>query len=456
MENVCRSRPWSPTGMTIYGVPICGGPLCHCRFPVMLGVILVPILGAMLCCCDACGVEFQVNTHWTDDQAEPRVAMDEAGNFVVVWDSLNQDGNFRGIYGQRFDANGLKLGDEFRVNTTTVGNQKTPGVSMNAAGDFIVAWSSPDGSLEGIFARQYDSDGVPLTPEFRVNAHTESRQLRPDVALHDSGAFVVVWESDLDPDPDAHNAMWHAVGRAYDIGGDALGGEFIVSQELQGHKPSVAMDDNGDFVVAFERNSDFEYYLQTRTFSADGIPKGRATTISGDLGAVGSPRIAMNGAGEYVIASSSNPGDFIHNDIHVQSFAADGTPAGAEFIANTTLPGYQGSQSIALNDQGELLVAWEDRERGGVFAQAYDGNRMPIGGEFQLSTYVNQQDFAFSTTDVAINNSGRYVAVWQSEGQDGDKGGIFARIGMIPEPTAGSLVLAGAIFLLPTGRRRRH
>ena len=47
------------------------------------------------------------------------VAALENGGFVSVWESLDQDGSQWGVYGQRFDAAGKKVGGEFRVPTTT-------------------------------------------------------------------------------------------------------------------------------------------------------------------------------------------------------------------------------------------------------------------------------------------------------------------------------------------------
>ena len=49
----------------------------------------------------------------------PSVASDAAGNFVVVWDSADQDGSDVGVFGQRYASSGAPLGPEFRVNTYT-------------------------------------------------------------------------------------------------------------------------------------------------------------------------------------------------------------------------------------------------------------------------------------------------------------------------------------------------
>ena len=69
------------------------------------------------------GSELMVNTHTTDSQRSSAVAIDDLGNFVVVWHSDNQDGDQSGIFGQRFAPDGSKLGSEFQVNSTTSGSQ---------------------------------------------------------------------------------------------------------------------------------------------------------------------------------------------------------------------------------------------------------------------------------------------------------------------------------------------
>ena len=89
--------------------------------------------------------------------------MDANGDFVVVWQSDQQDGSMLGVFGQRFNAAGGKAGGEFGVNTYTLDKQINPTVAMDAAGDFVVAWSSfgQDGSGYGVYARRYNAAGAP-------------------------------------------------------------------------------------------------------------------------------------------------------------------------------------------------------------------------------------------------------------------------------------------------------
>src|SRR5262245_65799571 len=91
------------------------------------------------------GSEFQVNTYTTSSQTFASVAADADGNFVVVWHSFGQDGSGRGVFGQRFDSDGVPQGKEFQVNSYATGSQETPAVAADASGHFVVVWQG-DGS----------------------------------------------------------------------------------------------------------------------------------------------------------------------------------------------------------------------------------------------------------------------------------------------------------------------
>jgi len=196
------------------------------------------------------GSEFQVNTHTTNSQNSPRVAMDADGDFVVTWSSNAQDGSSFGIYAQRFDAAGAAQGSEFLVNTYTTASQHPSTVAMDADGDFVVTWSSADqdGSTYGIFAQRYSAAGIAQGSEFQVNTHTVTGQRFSTVAMDADGDFVVTWTS-LNQDASAYGIF----AQRYNAAGVAQGGEFQVNTQTNGNQQavSVAMDTEGDFVVAW-------------------------------------------------------------------------------------------------------------------------------------------------------------------------------------------------------------
>jgi hypothetical protein len=47
-----------------------------------------------------------------------------------------------GVFAQRFDSAGARVGGEFQVNTYTVYGQRDPSIAMRADGFFVVAWAS--------------------------------------------------------------------------------------------------------------------------------------------------------------------------------------------------------------------------------------------------------------------------------------------------------------------------
>jgi hypothetical protein len=162
------------------------------------------------------GPEFRVNAYTPTPQRNPSVAADPSGNFVVVWQTFLQDGEAYAVFGQRYASSGVPIGSEFRVNTYTTSDQALPAVAADSSGGFVVVWESwdQDGSERGIFGQRYASSGAPLGTEFRVNTYTTYRQSRLSVAAGSTGDFVVVWDSHLGDEPGGFK-NYDIVGQRY-------------------------------------------------------------------------------------------------------------------------------------------------------------------------------------------------------------------------------------------------
>ena len=149
----------------------------------------------------AVGAEFQVNTFTTGAQSGASVAMGPDGRFVIVWTSAGQDGSQSGVYAQRYAADGTAAGSEFRVNTTTNDYQANPAVAIHSNGNFVVSWESnnQDGDSYGVFAQRYNSEGLAQGAEFQVNTITSGSQSFPALAMMANESFGVVWQGhDID------------------------------------------------------------------------------------------------------------------------------------------------------------------------------------------------------------------------------------------------------------------
>jgi hypothetical protein len=180
------------------------------------------------------------------------VASDSAGNFVVAWTSAYQDGSYYGVFGRRFASTGTPLGTEFRVNTYTTGVQNFPSVASGTAGNFVIAWHSSnnqDGEFYGIFAQRFSSAGAPLGAEFRVNTHTTESQVFPAVASDPSGNFVVSWSSNYQD-----GSGTGVFGQRYASTGTPLDGEFRINTYTTASQrvPAASSDAAGNFVVVWQ------------------------------------------------------------------------------------------------------------------------------------------------------------------------------------------------------------
>ncbi|GAB1459272.1 hypothetical protein MASR2M50_10460 [Thauera sp.] len=88
--------------------------------------------------------EEKVNTYSADYQYQPSVSPLAGGGYVVVWTSRGQDGSNDGIYAQRYDASGIPVGPEFRVNSSTSGYQLEGQVTGLSDGGFVVPVDGPE------------------------------------------------------------------------------------------------------------------------------------------------------------------------------------------------------------------------------------------------------------------------------------------------------------------------
>ena len=138
----------------------------------------------------------------TGSGACPSVGRDAGGGFVATWNGLDGDGE--GVFGRRFDASGSPLAPAFQVNTFTTNDQGCPRIAMSGSGGFVVTWGSEgqddpaSPGNEGVFAQRYDSEGSRLGFEFQVNTYTTGSQDQPSAAVDGRDGFVIVWHSPQD------------------------------------------------------------------------------------------------------------------------------------------------------------------------------------------------------------------------------------------------------------------
>ena len=148
--------------------------------------------------CETIGSEFQVNTIIQNDQWFTDVAALPDSGFISVWCSWEQDGSDGGIYSQRFNQYGEKVGDENQVNSTTSYYQWLPKVTALEDNGYAIIWSSwkQDGNREGVYIKFYDINGGYRSFEMRVNEEIQDFQWEPaNPVPRTDGSVLTIWSS---------------------------------------------------------------------------------------------------------------------------------------------------------------------------------------------------------------------------------------------------------------------
>jgi hypothetical protein len=352
--------------------------------------------------------------------------MNADGEFVIVWQSREQDGSGEASYVRVYRADGIAATGEVQVHTTTLNDQARPTVGIDSTGAFVVAWQSEgqDGDSFGIFGRRFASNGVPVSDEFPVSITTSGAQSFPALAMAPDGRFVVVWQSD-GQDGDSFGIF----GRRFNADGTSADGEFPVNTFTINRQsnPDVAMNTAGSFAVVWEsRGQDgSQSGIYARRFNADGTPATpevavNTTTADDQRG----PAILLNDDGSFVVswASLGQDAPGTGSGVYLRRFAADGTPTSGEQQVNTTTPDFQELPDLAADAAHNPLVAWQSSEQDGsstgVYARRYVQDDPPtvsiltdttvIQGAPPLTTTVTIEDdetaAASLTVAVASNN----------------------------------------------------
>ncbi|MCA8883532.1 MAG: tandem-95 repeat protein [Rhodobacteraceae bacterium] len=321
-----------------------------------------------------------VNSFVVGDQNRSAIATLTSGDYVIVWTSAGQDGDQDAIVGQRFSAQGERLGVEFIVNELQVGDQQLPAIAATDDGGFVVVWESGDSSSLGVKGRQFDAAGDPAGGEFQVNVEEAGTQNSPTVTGIPGGGFAVAWYSQF-------------------VGGAVL--DNVMMRVFDGAGAPQTGDVTVNVTGAASSSSEYEPAL------ARIEPSGGANGLA---------------AGGFVAAYRAADGS--GSGIALRIFDPTGTPIGSEVFANTTTVGTQYDAAVTGLTGGRFVVTWTgpDGSSDGIFAQVFEGDGTPVGSEFQVNVQTSSIQFE---SDVVATSDGGFAVVWTAltSGGSGDGNG---------------------------------
>ncbi|MEQ1844746.1 MAG: DUF4347 domain-containing protein, partial [Nitrospira sp.] len=361
--------------------------------------------------------EFTVNDPSGNDEetsgpvrgAERAVDIASNGDYVVVWtDETTGDK----VFAKVLDKDGNEKVAQFQVNTGGV-NNRWADVAVDDSGNFVVTWTrSSDVYMRRFLANGTAVDGADVS----VNTTTSNTQHNSSVNMNDTGDFVIAWEGNGGADEGIFV-------RQGSFGGGLIGSDIAVDTAAAAQDPSVGIADSGNFVVAWDDGNGDVFFQR---YNSAGTPQTSGQVDGAFQSNAGGAAVDMSGDGRFTVAYRATG---LGLGVYARQFDAAGTPLFFPLLVNTTFANDQTNPSVSMDDSGDFIVVWEGHgdqaanvDANGVFGQKFASTGTRIGSEFLVNqTTANVQDRA----SVAMLDSNNFVVVWT--GSDGAQTDVFAR-----------------------------
>ena len=242
---------------------------------------------------------------------EKQVAASHGGGFVVAANvHIHAVENRFFQWGRQYSSSGFPIGDPFDISEIDLDSYDgNLSLDMAPGGAFVAAWTNTD-VWPHIRVRRFSALASPLGPEIGVENAWDSRV---PIAMADSGAFVVVWESESSPGSD--DSQTSVQMRRYSSACLPLGNQLQVNTFVNGHQrdPDIAVGPNGSSVVVWE--------------------------------------------------SYGSPGDDQHGySIQARRYGASGQAVGEQYQVNISTVGDQFDPAVSGNPDARFVVVWEHEE----------------------------------------------------------------------------------------------
>ena len=374
---------------------------------------------------DPMGLGSSLNRRANDDtqgavQGFPDIAASPAGTFLCAWED-GRAGN-RDIYTAAFDSTGVPITPNLRVNDDTgTTDQVLPRVLPSGPDHFLVLWGDGREEQGEVYASFRTATGAPLGGNHRLSADPVaggSYQGEPAAAEGAGGRTLVVW-LDGREGGGVFGATFDVYGQWLDPAGDPIGGNFKINGTTGAARcasPTVAADPALGYVVAWidRRGSPGDpgdVYAQR--FNASGAPVGGNVRVNDDPAGRDQRRVhATGGPGAAFVVWEDLRGNLgVDSNVEGAFVPYDDAPTGANFRVNGDTGGRQGSPAVTPDGQDAYLCVWEDGRRGAP--DVFSISVLASGARRGADTQLNDDAAPFDQHRARLGHGpGRYVVTW--------------------------------------------
>jgi len=301
-----------------------------------------------------------IETNDAGNASSPRVALDPAGNAIVVWHQF--DGARNNIWANRYAAT-AGWGTAELIETGD-GDGIQPDVGLDASGDALVLWSQFDGTEHSVFSNRYDYDASTGSGTWGAAALIESGTgdvgyIR--IAVQASGAALAVWGQD-------NGSRYQLWANRYDPGTGWSSAEPIENGTDFIDAPQIELDANGNGIAIWTQYGSTQDEIWVNRYSAGAW--GTAMIVSGAGGNAGGPQIAFDPLGNAIAVWHQNDGT--RDNIKARHFSVTSSTWGS-IQALESDSGQADSAQIGVDADGNAVAVWSqsDGSRYNILANTY-------------------------------------------------------------------------------------
>jgi len=305
----------------------------------------------------------------------PRLGVDGAGSFRIVWQQAYVDDHYE-IRSRRIQANG-SLGSESTLNAYTDGNQLVPDVAMNESADWGAIWQSTDqegaGTGTHIYARRTTANGSLLSGELAIdNPATTATVSAAAVDVDGTDEMAVAWI-------DASHTLWFERSTPAGVEHD----EFTVgvTDSSFAHVAVAALGFNRSVIAWTDADGDSQGVF-LRCVSNVG-PLGAAVPVNTSFTSLQfKPSIAAADDGHFAVVWYSSTSA---SRLHVRLFDRDCNPTSGEIDVDDS-PSFPSTNArVGMAADGAFVVGWDIHgEANDILAREFTKSGVPVGSAFSV------------------------------------------------------------------------
>jgi hypothetical protein len=373
----------------------------------------------------------------TSHAVYPQVAMDAAGDAVVVW--LRDTGATVELWSNRYVA-GSGWGAATQVDTNATGGPENCQIAIDDSGNALAVWDQGDGARYNIWANWY-APGTGWGTAMLIETDDAGSDIAPQVAVDGDGNAVAVWrQSD-----GTRTNIW---ANRYPAGTRWGTAELIETDDAgDATYPTVGVDGSGNAVAVWEQSNGSRTNVWANQYvmrAGWGRPQLIETNDSGDAHQA---RVAVDAKGDAVVSWYQYDG--ITNNIWANRYTAGGRWGDAEIIETNNV-GYASDPRVGVDAAGNAVAVWSDFDgtRQNLWA-----NQAAAGSGWGAAALLETRSEGWvMSSQLAMAASGTAVAVWMQ--YDGTRWDLWANHFKVPDVTAPAIALtlpaSGASSDLPT------